>query len=625
MNTNKKIKFVIPFLVLILIFSFASACIGGSNPSNAIETVEEEIKEEAAEEEATARNGILIVEKKILKGNKYIIEEGDIQLKVNEGSFFQDDTLIITELENNILKEDEHAIFSDTAYSIDFENSNYFNEPVQLTLKYDDDMIPSGASEFSIFVACDDGIGNIFYIGGEIDEENNTITVDTFHASYWSVGFSKEGIIIFNGDVIKREDLDDYTKKRMDYFKEAVELLATNPNYSTKEGAMEELDKAYTDWYEWVMTADIAVEKLESVNPLHTVEQLIEFAKKEGKGILTEQILLLSADLLAAIPGNTAGVGAAYLTAAGKVVGIVGYIRLAILAGKNIGYSASVGEKIIRMEIAARNYRITDVACEYAGNKWRFLADVKLARELGMDISEDKVNKIISNFELAEGEISSIEQEQNDEESEPEIQKDVGPEEFDFEKLYNDHITAKEAYIIAQDYVWKNTGYERPLLINSMTGRFVLYPDNKLSSNWKLQLLDFAGRFTWLLYHIEIDEKKVINFTKRDVSEEMLEFENDPDMIAPPYYSFNTEDNRWRDSTLAINDFEEYLNNVDVDGHEKINLELFFFPVIESSGYYWDWRVTFWIDDKIDSTSYGITGGNWDKPIQYYINDDIFK
>ena len=182
-----------------------------------------------------------------------------IRLKVNEGSFFQDDTLIITELENNILKEDEHAIFSDTAYSIDFENSNYFNEPVQLTLKYDDDMIPSGASEFSIFVACDDGIGNIFYIGGEIDEENNTITVDTFHASYWSVGFSKEGIIIFNGDVIKREDLDDYTKKRMDYFKEAVELLATNPNYSTKEGAMEELDKAYTDWYEWVMTADIAV------------------------------------------------------------------------------------------------------------------------------------------------------------------------------------------------------------------------------------------------------------------------------------------------------------------------------------------------------------------------------
>jgi len=37
---------------------------------------------------------------------------------------------MITELENNILKEDEYAVFSDTAYRIDFENSNYFNEPV---------------------------------------------------------------------------------------------------------------------------------------------------------------------------------------------------------------------------------------------------------------------------------------------------------------------------------------------------------------------------------------------------------------------------------------------------------------------------------------------------------------
>jgi len=30
-------------------------------------------------------------------------------------------------------------------------------------------MVPSGVSEFSIFVAFDDGVGNIFYMGGEID------------------------------------------------------------------------------------------------------------------------------------------------------------------------------------------------------------------------------------------------------------------------------------------------------------------------------------------------------------------------------------------------------------------------------------------------------------------------
>ena len=356
----------------------------------------------------------LLAEGEMLKENEYFIEEEGIILEVNEDSLYQDDRLKITEFENNILVEDEYAVFSDTIFTIEFENSDYFNKPVKITLKYDESMIPQGASEYSIFVAFDDGIGNIFYKGGEINEENNTITVDTFHASSWWTGILRKGLNIFSGDTVKKEELDGYTEKKMKYFEEAVELLATNPNYSTREGAMEELDKAYTDWYEWIMTADIAVKRLESVNPLHSLEQLTKYAIEVGLGALTEQTLLLSADILLTIPGRTAGIGSAYLTAAGKVVGIVSYIQAGILIGENIGYSASVVEKIIRMKMAAKNYRIADVASEYSGNKWRFLADVKLARELGMDISEDTVNKIISNFELAE------EGSTQEEESEPE-------------------------------------------------------------------------------------------------------------------------------------------------------------------------------------------------------------
>jgi len=70
---NSKIKFIIPFLILILIFSLASTCNSGSNPSNASETVGEEVEEAAVVEETTAGNGKLLVENKILRGNNYFI------------------------------------------------------------------------------------------------------------------------------------------------------------------------------------------------------------------------------------------------------------------------------------------------------------------------------------------------------------------------------------------------------------------------------------------------------------------------------------------------------------------------------------------------------------------------
>jgi len=91
-KTNKKIKFVIPILALILIFSFALACNGGSETSSTTEKTEETAQE--SEETEVAEN---------------IAEEETVEEEIIE----EDNNNVNTEIEYEIIYTLNHLRYDD--------------------------------------------------------------------------------------------------------------------------------------------------------------------------------------------------------------------------------------------------------------------------------------------------------------------------------------------------------------------------------------------------------------------------------------------------------------------------------------------------------------------------------
>jgi hypothetical protein len=98
-------------------------------------------------------------------GDDYLIEGSDIELNINKNSFFQNDNLSLIEFENDIFIDDESSVFHDKVYNLNVENSDYFNQPVELTLEYDENIIPEGVSEYSVF-CCNGGLRGEHLLSG---------------------------------------------------------------------------------------------------------------------------------------------------------------------------------------------------------------------------------------------------------------------------------------------------------------------------------------------------------------------------------------------------------------------------------------------------------------------------
>lgn len=641
----------------------------------------------------------LLVEEEIYKKDEYHLNKGDLELRIEENSLYQDDILNLKELDNDILVEDKYAVFSKKIYNLEFENCNYFNKPVQLTLKYDENMIPEGVSEYSVFVAMEDYEGNIFYQGGEIDTQNNTITINTFHFTNFWTGAFKSRMELEAERLFERTNIEEFSAEDLDLTYEVLKAFDKGVplEYGNLEAARIEFydaSSAYQDAIEDVVS-DMERFDDEFDVPEPGVGGFVSWVGKKyfGKG---EGIFFGAG-------GNI--LNAFNLTRAGAIFGKASTVWSYFNAGLcviefslAVDYAENVEEKIfglekysnrwlmaqkamslLKSEETISNYiemlrnagyeitadmianiyqayegtatvenQVTDVSLEkiygpeLEGDLCVYRYKVWIEGEYGdihwnIDDSNGNYGKFIAQVNLKQGEskrltVTVIDHFNNETtcsvdlsnpfeyglEPEPE-ESDYGT--FDFEKLYNDHITAKEAYEIAKDYIWDYTGFDRPLSINTMTGKFVLHSDNQLSSTWELELLDFKGQFTWSSYYIKLNERNVISFTEKDVSEEIIELE---DYFG--YYPGNGEEEDWRDSRLAIDDFKEYLNNVYINGHKKLSLELFFFPPSDFIGYAWDWKVSFWIDDNTDGVSYGVTGGNRNiGPYNVFIIDDSFK
>ena len=149
-------KFLALFITFLLVMNIVSSC--NFYPDEVAEDTGETIQ---------AKENILL-EKEIFKGKEYLIEEGSIELYLGKNCLISDDEIKITSYENKI-EGNENIVFNNEAYEIELEENVFFNEPVTLTLIYDEEIIPEGVSENSIFVAFETLQGDIFYQGGEID------------------------------------------------------------------------------------------------------------------------------------------------------------------------------------------------------------------------------------------------------------------------------------------------------------------------------------------------------------------------------------------------------------------------------------------------------------------------
>lgn len=374
------LRFSISILVLIILTSFALSCSRSSTQGTSI-TEEEIIVIEEEEEELLTQGGIL-------KGNEYTINEDEIKIEIPTSSLIKDDFISVSKFPNPI-SEDDDAIFSENIYSINLDESLYFNEPITITLEYDEGRIPEGLSESSLFIAFEYEEGKVFYQGGKIDIENNTITIKTLHTSKWWTGILKKIGRIPNGEVIPEENIDKYSRKRLEYFEEAIQLILDDSNFNNVEYARAEWDRQWEEFLNWWVTANITIEKLEGVNPASTMEELVEWA---GQDFTQGVLISIISDMLVQI-GLTSGAGV--LVIGGTAVGVIGAIPSAIFIGENVAWSVLTIEKVSRMRNASRRLKIISTAWDYLASKGSFLVDLDNAKKLGLNIPQDKADRVL--------------------------------------------------------------------------------------------------------------------------------------------------------------------------------------------------------------------------------------
>ncbi len=412
MRTSNILRILIPILIFLIFVSFVLSCTG-SSPQ------EEPAKEEIAVTEVVEEK--LLVQGDILKGQEYNIDGEEIKIEIPSSSLVKDDIISVSKLPNPVA-ENENAIFSDYVYSVDFNESLYFNEPITLILQYDEGMIPEDSSELSVFSVFEYEGNKVFYQGGEINTDDNTITVETLHASRWWSGILKRIMRIPNGDVVPESNIEPYSEKRLPYIEEAVQLILDDPNFDNVKYAKDEWERQWKEVLGYWYTAEITIEKLEGVNPASTTEELIDFAVEEGINIAAGEIINVIPAMLVQI-GFTSGVGV--LKIAGNAVGLIGAIQHGILIGENIGWSVLTVEKVLRLKNALRRWRIISTAWDYLASMGSFLIDVGYAREIGVDIPQEKVDKVLEIIKEAR------DSKEGQPDEEPAQEPESEPEEFE--------------------------------------------------------------------------------------------------------------------------------------------------------------------------------------------------
>ena len=252
---NSKIKSIVPLLVLVIIFSFTFSCKVFDDLPNTSETTGEETDGNLGEEPEAREEliGEVVIEDEIQKGEGYVIDSEYIKIDISERCFNQNDEIKVTRYKND-LKENENAVFSDYGYKIEFAKTDTFEDFIELTFYYDERFIPDEIPEASIFVAFFDKEENLYYQGGQVDIDNNVITVNTIHASNWFIGWVKDKICIGEDVVVAAKNYPDYLGQHIELVQQTFGLFEEDvpEEFNSIEEAQIELKQLELEFvYKW--------------------------------------------------------------------------------------------------------------------------------------------------------------------------------------------------------------------------------------------------------------------------------------------------------------------------------------------------------------------------------------
>jgi hypothetical protein len=257
-----KIKFIITFLIFVIIFCFNFSCNIFDDYPNFEDIAEKEtIGEQEEEPEADKESAKeVVINQEIQKDEGQIINSKYLKIDISERCFSQNDEIKVTRHKNK-LDENKDVIFGDYGYKIEFSRTDTFEDFMEITFYYDENYIPEGIPESSIFVAFSDNKGNLYYQGGQIDIDNNTITVNTIHASNWLIGWVKDKISIGEDVVIAAKDYPDYIDQRIELANRTFNLFQEDvpKEFTSIEKAQSELKQLELEFvYKWELyTAEL--------------------------------------------------------------------------------------------------------------------------------------------------------------------------------------------------------------------------------------------------------------------------------------------------------------------------------------------------------------------------------
>ncbi len=110
-----------------------------------------------------------------------VAHETGVRLEVPEGAVSESITGTVTVVQNPPEADDDKLLVGEV-YHIELDTPTIFLEPILLTIPYDPNRVPGGRDEGEVFVGFwVDGVWYPEY--GTVDDEANSVTIETFHAS----------------------------------------------------------------------------------------------------------------------------------------------------------------------------------------------------------------------------------------------------------------------------------------------------------------------------------------------------------------------------------------------------------------------------------------------------------
>jgi len=197
---------------------------------------------------------LLETSQQLTKNQDNIVTLNDgLRVELPAGSIFEEsDTLTLASYQNPPHGNQGSIEFIGNFYDIDLASGDFFNGVSKLEIPYDETSIPPGYTEDEVF-AVYSAEGEWYRLYGDVNSEENIITVYTIHNGFWSTAIDR--VSNFIGDVAdffsgRTSDYSDIEAARENVRIKRTEFLQT---FEAFKSAVDEEPVGVSDITEWAI------------------------------------------------------------------------------------------------------------------------------------------------------------------------------------------------------------------------------------------------------------------------------------------------------------------------------------------------------------------------------------